>query len=325
MVFCNFEQIVLQIVLQIVFMSLVFFSYISVLCCLVIDDMLMMCQNICMYFGQLGVIKVDQVVMFDEVICFVQFGIYDLIICDYNFNKESNGQQLLEFFCIQNMFLLICMFIMVMVESGYNLVVSVVEFQFDVYMLKLLMVSCIVECVDCLLEKQYVMLLVIEKMKCKDIIGVIIECDNVFKLVFKWIVEIMKIKGMLLIEQCCIDEVCEVYKQVLVMCDDLVWVKIGLVCCNIVVGQMDDVCVIVQDVLVQNKQFIVVYDLMVQIDEVQGNQEGVLEVLIKFFEIIFLVCCSCLVGDVVYCSGYLDQVCEVYDKVLKYIKGLFIV
>ncbi|MFX6230634.1 tetratricopeptide repeat protein, partial [Acinetobacter baumannii] len=82
-------------------------------------------------------------------------------------------------------------------------------------------------------------------------------------------------------EQRRIDEAREVYKQALAMRDDLVWAKIGLARCNIVAGQMDDARVIVQDVLAQNKQFIAAYDLMAQIDEAQGNQEGALEALTK--------------------------------------------
>ncbi|WP_254555492.1 tetratricopeptide repeat protein, partial [Salmonella enterica] len=86
----------------------------------------------------------------------------------------------------------------------------------------------------------------------------------------------------------------------LAMRDDLVWAKIGLARCNIVAGQMDDARVIVQDVLAQNKQFIAAYDLMAQIDEAQGNQEGALEALTKSSEIIPSARRSRLVGDVAY-------------------------
>ncbi|MFX5998762.1 response regulator, partial [Acinetobacter baumannii] len=103
----------------------------------------------------LGVTKVDQAATPDEAIRFVQSGTYDLIICDYNLNKESNGQQLLEFFRTQNMLSPTCMFIMVTAESGYNLVASAAEVQPDAYMLKPLTASRIAERVDRLLEKQH--------------------------------------------------------------------------------------------------------------------------------------------------------------------------
>ncbi|MBP0600287.1 tetratricopeptide repeat protein [Herbaspirillum sp. LeCh32-8] len=302
-------------------MSLVPFSHISALRCLVIDDMPTMRQNIRMHLGQLGVTKVDQAATPDEAIRFVQSGNYDLIICDYNLNKESNGQQLLEFFRTQNMLSPTSMFIMVTAESGYNLVASAAEFQPDAYMLKPLTASRIAERVDRLLEKQHAMLPVTEKMKRKDFAGAIIECDNVLKAAPKWIVEIMKTKGTLLIEQRRIDEAREVYQQALGMRDDLVWAKIGLARCNIVAGQLSDARTIIQDVLAQNKQFIAAYDLLAQIDEAQGNQEGALAALTTSSEIIPSARRSRLVGEVAYRSGHLDQAREAYDKVLKHTKG----
>jgi len=302
-------------------MSLVPFSHISALRCLIIDDMPTMRQNMRMHLGQLGVTKVDQAATPDEAIRFVQAGMYDLIICDYNLNKESNGQQLLEFFRTQNMLSPTSMFIMVTAESGYNLVASAAEFQPDAYMLKPLTASRIAERVDRLLEKQHAMRPVTEKMKRKDIPGAIIECDNVLKTAPKWIVEIMKTKGTLLIEQRRIDEAREVYAQALAMRDDLVWAKIGLARCNIVAGQMDDARVIVEQVLAANKQFIAAYDLLAQIDEAQGNQEGALAALTKSSEIIPSARRSRLVGEVAYRSGHLEQAREAYDNVLKHTKG----
>jgi len=78
-------------------MTLVPFSRISNLRSLIIDDMPSMRQNIRMHLGQLGITKVDQAATPDEAIRFVQAASHDLIICDYNLNKETNGQQLLEF------------------------------------------------------------------------------------------------------------------------------------------------------------------------------------------------------------------------------------
>lgn len=302
-------------------MSLVPFAHISSLRCLIIDDMPTMRQNIRMHLGQLGVTKVDQAATPDEAIRFVQSGNYDLIICDYNLNKESNGQQLLEFFRTQNLLSPTSMFIMVTAESGYNLVASAAEFQPDAYMLKPLTASRIAERVDRLLEKQHAMRPITEKMKRKDFTGAIAECETVLESAPKWIVEIMKTKGTLLVEQRRIDEAREVYAQALGMRDDLVWAKIGLARCNIVAGQLDDARTIVESVLSANKQFIAAYDLLAQIDEAQGNQEGALTALTRSSEIIPSARRSRLVGEVAYRSGHLEQAKEAFDKVLKHTKG----
>ncbi|MFL9924367.1 tetratricopeptide repeat protein [Herbaspirillum lusitanum] len=302
-------------------MSLVPFARISSLRCLIIDDMPTMRQNMRMHLGQLGVTRVDQAATPDEAIRFAQAGSYDLIICDYNLNKESNGQQLLEFFRTQNMLSPTTMFIMVTAESGYSLVASAAEFQPDAYMLKPLTATKIGERVDRLLEKQNALLPITEKMKRKDFAGAIVACDQVLQTAPKWMVDVLKTKGTLLIEQRRIDEARKVYDDALALRDDLVWAKVGLARCNIVAGQLDEAKVLVQDVLASNKQFIAAYDLLAQIDEAQGNEEAALDALTRSSEIVPSARRSRLVGDAAYRTGNLDQAKEAYGKVLQHTRG----
>ena len=302
-------------------MTLVPFSRISSLRSLVIDDMPTMRQNIRMHLGQLGVTKVDQAGTPDEAIRFVQAGTYDLIVCDYNLNKETNGQQLLEFFRTQNMLSPTTMFIMVTAESGYNLVASAAEFQPDAYMLKPLTASKIAERIDRLLEKQNALLPINKKLERKDLAGAIVECDNVLKTAPKWMVDILKTKASLLIDLRRIDEAKAVYSEALQMREDLVWAKIGMARCNIVSGQLDDAKVLVQDVLSQNAQYIEAYDLLAQIEEAQGNNSQALDALSRSSEIIPSARRSRMVGDAAYRAGELEQAKTAFDKVLKHTKG----
>jgi DNA-binding NarL/FixJ family response regulator/lipopolysaccharide biosynthesis regulator YciM len=302
-------------------MTLVPFSRISSLRSLIIDDMPTMRQNIRMHLGQLGVTKVDQAGTPDEAIRQVESNAYDLIVCDYNLNKETNGQQLLEFLRTQNMLPPTTMFIMVTAESGYNLVASAAEFQPDAYMLKPLTASKIAERIDRLLEKQNALLPINEKLKRKDFAGAVLECDNVLKTAPKWLVDILKTKGTLLIQLRRIDEARAVYSQALEMRDDLVWAKVGLARCNIVAGQLDDAKVLVQSVLTQNSQYIEAYDLLAQIEEAQGNSNEALDALSRSSNIIPSARRSRLVGDAAYRVGDLEQAKSAFDKVLKHTKG----
>jgi len=302
-------------------MTLVPFSRISSLRSLVIDDMPTMRQNIRMHLGQLGVTKVDQAGTPDEAIRFVEAGTYDLIVCDYNLNKETNGQQLLEFFRTQNLLSPTTMFIMVTAESGYNLVASAAEFQPDAYMLKPLTASKIAERIDRLLEKQNALLPIHKKLERKDLAGAIVECDNALKTAPKWMVDILKTKASLLIDLRRIDEARTVYSEALGMRDDLVWAKIGMARCNIISGQLDEAKVLVQDVLVQNAQYIEAYDLLAQIEEAQGNDDEALDALSRSSEIIPSARRSRLVGDAAYRAGDLEQAKAAFDKVLKHTKG----
>lgn len=302
-------------------MTLVPFSRISSLRSLVIDDMPTMRQNIRMHLGQLGVTKVDQAGTPDEAIRFVEAGAYDLIICDYNLNKETNGQQLLEFFRTQNMMSPMTMFIMVTAESGYNLVASAAEFQPDAYMLKPLTASKIAERIERLLEKQNALLPINKKLERKDLAGAIVECDNVLQTAPKWAVDILKTKASLLIELRRIDEARTVYSDALVLRDDLVWAKIGTARCDIISGHLDEAKVVVQEVLIQNAQYIAAYDLLAQIEEAQGHDHEALDALARSSEIIPSARRSRMVGDAAYRVGDLEQAKTAFDKVLKHTKG----
>ena len=302
-------------------MTLVPFSRISNLRSLIIDDMPSMRQNIRMHLGQLGITKVDQAATPDEAIRFVQSGSHDLIICDYNLNKETNGQQLLEFFRAQRMLPPTTMFIMVTAESGYNLVASAAEFQPDAYMLKPLTATKIAERIERLLEKQNALLPINEKLKRKDVAGAIGECDNVLKNSPKWIVDVFKTKGNLLLELRRVDEARAVYAQALELRDDLVWAKVGLARCNIIAGQLDEAKEIIQGVLTKNTQYIEAYDLLAQIEEAQGNENEALDALSRSSEIIPSARRSRLVGDAAYRIGNLEQAKEAFDKVISHTKG----
>jgi len=302
-------------------MTLVPFSRISNLRSLIIDDMPSMRQNIRMHLGQLGITKVDQAATPDEAIRFVQAASHDLIICDYNLNKETNGQQLLEFFRAQRMLSPTTMFIMVTAESGYNLVASAAEFQPDAYMLKPLTASKIAERIERLLEKQNALLPINEKLKRKDVAGAISECDNVLKNSPKWIVDVFKTKGNLLLELRRVDEARAVYAQALELRDDLVWAKVGLARCNIIAGQLDEAREIIQGVLLKNTQYIEAYDLLAQIEEAQGNENEALDALSRSSEIIPSARRSRLVGDAAYRIGNLEQAKEAFDKVISHTKG----
>ena len=302
-------------------MTLVPFSRISSLRSLIIDDMPAMRQNIRMHLGQVGITRVDQAATPDEAIRFAESAPYDLIVCDYNLNKETNGQQLLEYFRTKNLLPPTTMFIMVTAESGYSLVASAAEFQPDAYMLKPLTASKIAERVERLLEKQNALLPINEKIKRKDLAGAVVECDNVLKTAPKWIVDILKTKGSLLIEQRRIDEARAVYTQALEMRDDLVWAKVGMARCNIIAGQLDDAKVLVQSVLSQNEQYIEAYDLLAQIEEAQGNENEALVALSRSSEIIPSARRSRMVGDVAYRVGDLEQAKEAFSQVLKHTKG----
>ena len=288
---------------------------------LLVDDMPAMRQNIRMQLGQLNVTRVDQASTPDEAIRRVREHSYDLIICDYNLNKETNGQQLLEFFRSQNMLPPSTMFIMVTAENDYMLVASAAEFQPDAYLLKPLTASKMQERILRLLDRQEALAPITERMQGKDPADALAQCDRVLMLHPKLVTDVLKLKGKLALELGNIDAARAVYAQALALRDDLIWAQLGQARCDIAAGLLPQAKAAVQAVLERNPRFIAAYDLLAQIAQAEGREEEVLDALSRSSQIIPSARRSRMVGDAAYRVGDLEQARTAFDKAIRHTRG----
>jgi len=288
---------------------------------LVVDDMATMRQNIRTQLGQLGIPHVDQASTPDEAISYIRKNAYDVIICDYNLNRETNGQQMLEFLRAQHILPASTMFIMVTAESSYDLVASAAEFQPDAYMVKPLTGGKLLERIERLLDKQNALRQIVGRLNLKDIAGAVDECDRAMQVQPKWAVDIIKIKANALLELGKPEEARAVYESALKLRDDLVWARYGVARCHFAAGQLDEAKAVAQQVLEVNAQYVVAYDLLAKVAEAQGNEQEALEALNRSYEVIPSARRSRMVGDVAYRTGDLAQARTAFDRAVKHTKG----
>ncbi|HEX7636111.1 MAG TPA: response regulator [Noviherbaspirillum sp.] len=288
---------------------------------LLIEDLPAMRQNIRMQLGQLEIAHVDQATTPDEAIRLVRQNQYDLVVCDYNLNKETNGQQLLEFFRSQNLLPQSAMFIMVTAESDYALVASAAEFQPDAYLLKPITATKMQERILRLLDRQSALAPISERIQLKDLAGAIEQCDVLLKTAPKWVAEVLKHKGKLLLELANIDGARAVFTQALGLRDDLIWAQLGLAKCDIAAGKLEEAKMPIQAVLERNPRYIEAYDLLAQIAQAQGNEQEVLETLNRSSQVIPSARRNRMVGDAAYRIGDLEQARTAFDKAVKHTKG----
>lgn len=288
---------------------------------LVVDDIQNMRQNIRTQLGQLGIEQVDQTANPNDAIKFIRNANYDLIICDYNLNKETNGQQMLEFLRSNKMLSPTTMFFMVTAESSYDSVASTAEFQPDAYMVKPLTGGRIADRIERLLDKQQALKPITDRLEIKDLTGALAECNKVAKTDPKWIVDILKLKSSAALDLGNIDAARKVYEEALNLRSDLVWAQLGLARCHQAAGKLDEAKVLVDSVLEKNTQFIAAYDLLAQIAESQGKDQEVLAALNKSYEVIPSARRSRLVGDAAYRVGDLEQARTAYTKAVTHTRG----
>ncbi|HEY4072993.1 MAG TPA: tetratricopeptide repeat protein [Herbaspirillum sp.] len=302
-------------------MASVSFSRLASLRSLVIDDQAGMRQNMRLHLGQLGMTKVDQAATPDEAIQYVELNNYDVIVCDYNLNKETNGQHLLEFFRSRNMLPESTIFIMVTAESSYSSVAGAAEFKPDAYMIKPLTATKLAERIERMLDKQNSFLPITHCMARKDTAGAIAACDELLAAQPKWIVEIMKLKGRMLLELRRVDEARALYQRALALRSDLVWAALGLAKCEVIAGQPEKARVMVEALLVKQTQYIEAYDLLAHIAEITGNDDVALDALSRSARIIPSAPRSRLVGDAAYRTGDLAQAEDAFSQAVKLSKG----
>jgi len=302
-------------------MATILNSRLAKLRALVVDDMQTMRQNIRTQLGQLGIEKVDQAATPDDVIKLIRSTSYDVIVCDYNLNRETNGQQLLEFLRSQNMLSPTCMFFMVTAESSYDSVASAAEFQPDAYMVKPLTGGRIADRIERLLDKQHALKPINDRLHVKDLSGAMLECDRIQKTDPRWIIDILKLKSKAALELGNLIEARNAYQQALDLRNDLIWARLGLARCEQAAGHADDAKAIVLDVLQKNPQYIDAYDVLAQIAESQGKDDEALAALNNSYEIIPSARRSRLVGDAAYRAGNLEQARNAFSKALTHTRG----
>lgn len=288
---------------------------------LVVDDMATMRQNIRTQLGQLGIAHVDQAATPDEAIRYISKQSYDVIVCDYNLNKETNGQQMLEFLRSQNLLSPATMFIMVTAESSYDLVASAAEFQPDAYMVKPLTGGKLLERIERLLDKQTALSAIVGRLDLKDLAGAVEECDRTIQVQPKWAPDILKIKANALLDLGKFEDARAVYSKVLALRDDVVWAKLGLARCHQMAGELDQAKTVAQDLLEKNAKYVVAYDLLAKVAEAQGNEQEALEALNRSYDVIPSARRSRMVGDVAYRTGDLEQARTAFDRALRHTKG----
>ena len=288
---------------------------------LVVDDMATMRQNIRTQLGQLGIPHVDQASTPDEAISYIRHNSYDVIVCDYNLNRETNGQQMLEFLRSQNILPASTMFIMVTAESSYDLVASAAEFQPDAYMVKPLTGGKLLERIERLLDKQNALRPILGRLHLKDVAGAVVECDRVMQVQPKWAIDVLKLKGSALLELGKPEEARAVYEMALGVRDDLVWAKLGVAKCHQIAGELDKAKEVALTILETNTKYVVAYDLLAKVAEAQGNEQEALEALSRSYDVIPSARRSRMVGDIAYRTGDLEQARTAFDRALSHTKG----
>jgi predicted Zn-dependent protease len=295
----------------------------SSLTALVVDDMSVQQTTLRGQLAQLGISKVDVASNAEDAARLIKSRRYGLVVCDYNLNQKTDGQQLFEHLRDHNILPADCLFFMVTAESSYASVAAATEHHPDAYLLKPITASDIEDRLKTLLDKREALLPINQRLSKEDQAGAVLECDKVLATENRWYMAALQLKGQILLNLGRHQEAKDVYRLALEKRPQLIWAQLGLARAHKAARQFDEARQIAQEIIDsrEGQKNVAAYDVMAETLEAQGDPQGAMWVLRDAAAVVPSARRHRLVGESAYRNGDLDAAKEYMQKVAKATRG----
>ncbi|MDP1533139.1 MAG: response regulator, partial [Rubrivivax sp.] len=216
---------------------------------LVIDDMPTQQTTLRGQLQMLHIQKVDVATTAEDAIRMVKAKPYGLVMCDYNLNQKSDGQQLLEYLRDSGLLSPECLFFMVTAENSYAAVASASEHKPDAYLLKPITAGDVEDRLKALLDRRNALLAVNQRLARQDFNGALAECNNLLAKKDRWTMQALQVKGQTLLQMGRHEDAREVYTQVLGLRPNLIWAQLGMAKAHRAAGKFEDAKFLAQSII----------------------------------------------------------------------------
>lgn len=290
---------------------------------LVIDDMSVQQQTLRGHLTLLGIPKTDVASNADDAVRLIKAKRYGLILCDYNLNQKTDGQQLLEHLRDTGLIPPDCLFFMITAESSYASVASATEHHPDAYLLKPTTAADIGDRLKVQLDKRDALLPINQRIGMDDLAGALAECDKLLALKNRWFMQGLQHKGQLLLKLGKNEEAKVVYRAALDQRPDLIWAQLGMARAHKAAGQFEEAKSIAQSIIQTHmgEKNMAAYDVVAESMEAQGDSQGAMKVLRNAATIVPSARRHRAAADSAYRNGDLEAAKESMQKVAKATKG----
>ena len=290
---------------------------------LLIDDMQTQRATLRGQLQQLSINKVDQVANAEEAIKIAKSKPYDLVMCDFNLNQKTDGQQLLEFMRDNDLLPPSCLFFMVTAENSYLSVASASEHRPDAYLLKPITAGDVADRLKSLLERRKALEPINYYLDRKEWAGVVHECDAVIDRRSRWTMQALQTKAQTLLLMGRHQDAHTAFSQALSVRDNLVWAQIGLAKALKAGGELEQAQALAQNIIhsKDGEKNIEAYDLVAACLEEQGDTEGAFFVMKDSAAFMPSARRQRLVAESAYLNGDLETAKECFARLAKATKG----
>lgn len=290
---------------------------------LIVDDMPVQQSTLRGHLGMLGILKVDVASNAEDATRLIKKRPYNLVLCDYNLNQKTDGQQLLEYLRDNNLLPADCLFFMITAESSYASVASATEQHPDAYLLKPTTAADIGDRLNTQLEKRAALLLISQSQSRDDLPGVLIECDKLLSMQNRWFMQALQIKGQTLLRLGKNDEARNIYLSVLEKRPELIWAQLGLARAHKAAGQFEEAKRLAQQIIQsrEGEKNVAAYDVVAEALEAQGDPQAAMWVLRDAATVVPSARRQRVAAESAYRNGDLDTAKVMLQKATKATRG----
>lgn len=251
---------------------------------LIIDDFENFRGTLYKMLMDLGVGNVDSAATGEEALRFCKARPYDLILCDNNLGKGKSGQQVLEELRTTTNPCSNSLFILVSAESSKSIIMAAYDYEPDAYLAKPITPKALDQRLARLMEQRVELKDVLAAQKSGNVANAIAECKELIANGSRYTNSCQKILAQLYLDSNDVAAAEAIYRSVLDV-RELEWAQLGMIKTKIAQHDLLGAQQWLENILQANPVCMKAYDLQAEVYKLQGDFEGLQNILQKATEI----------------------------------------
>lgn len=290
---------------------------------LVVDDSSAQLTTLRGQLAMIGIGRVDGAATADDALRQIRAGKYNLVLCDYNLNHKTDGQQLFEYLRDNSLLAPDCLFFMVTAENSYSSVAAASEHKPDAYLLKPITAADVQDRLKAALERRKVFEPMNAGIAKGDLAAALAAVEKVLVKKDRWFMQALQQKGQILLNLGRHADARAIYQTALEMRPQLVWAQLGLARGLKAGGQFVEAQQLAREIIESpdGKRNVAAYDVLAEALEAQGDSKGAMWVLRDAATAVPSAKRLRLLADCAYRNGEIDTALDCMAKVTKLTQG----
>ena len=290
---------------------------------LVVDDSPAQLSTLRGQLQMLGIKRVDGASHADDALRQVRSGKYNLILCDYNLNHRTDGQQLFEYLRDNSLLAPDCLFFMVTAENAYANVAAASEHKPDAYLLKPITAADVEDRLKAAAERRRVFEPVTTALGKSDLPSALAAVEPLLQKKDRWQMQALQQKAQILLGLGRHADARALYQSVLDERPQLVWAQIGLARSLKAGNLFEEARQMAQQIIASpdGQRNLAAYDVLAESLEALGDAHGAQAVLRDAVAAVPSARRQRMLAEAAFRNGANETAMEAMAKVLKATQG----